>query len=96
VGRDIDHEDYQIPVDNSVDEPMLNAESRGTMSIPFALEGFIVKALDSPEAGWPGYPDNILPFFVTLEYLDCELRNPPNHSTVFVYFPHVVNVLYHI
>jgi len=66
------------------------------MPFPLASEGFVVKTFDSLETRRSRYSDDILPFLVTLQDLNWKPWYAPDHSTVFVNFPHAVNVLSYI
>jgi hypothetical protein len=66
------------------------------MAFPFSSEGFVMKPFDLLEAIGTGNGHDVLPFFISFQDFRGDPRKLPDKIAVFEYFPHVVNVLYHI
>ena len=86
----------QYVSDNSVNHSPLEPEPRGTMTSPFARQSFVVEPLDGSQTLRPGKPGNVLPFLVTLQYLDRNgVRKLFVDATVLFDLPHAILCIYH-
>ncbi len=55
-----------------------------------------MKTLDQSQAVWPRDRNNVFPFLISLQHLDWYPRKLPDKRMVFIYLPHINNVLAYI
>ncbi len=66
------------------------------MTLPLALEGFVIKPFDHSKPWGAGNTDDILPLFVPLQNFLRQGGNPFSEPAMLVDLPHTIFVLYQI
>jgi hypothetical protein len=94
--RHFEYEYSQLIRLDLIDKSILQAEARGTVSLPFTSKSFVVKTLDLPESCRARDFDDVFPFLVSLQYFVRESRKPPDDTPMFIDLPHTTNILYYI
>ncbi len=81
---------------NQVHDAILIPQARGSVALPFGSQGLIPKPLNQSQSARAGDGYDILPFLVSLQYLDRKLGNALHDAAMLKYLPHTINSIHTI
>jgi hypothetical protein len=96
MGCQINYLNNDILFLDQIDDAILISQSRRPMAFPFPSQSFVPEALDEPEALRAGNYHDVLPFLISLQDSDRNLREAPDNATMLKYLPHTKYSIYTI